>query len=496
MVEEIVWKDIVKADIEELREYCKKFDLSTRGGEEELRERLMRRVLRISLPPGEIFLEGKLNINTATPEEMRLWPYMGETMIQNILDYRNRYGRFQRIDDLLNVKGIGSNLLKKLMQFIDVAGQTHIRIKKDISSEADLEFIRLEEDIRAKAWELKDMKEHMDIDMEYIGELMMDIENDMELLAIDLREVERFQGRLSDKEKELEELRSGLAEHYEYLKGMEKKKEAEYRALLEEAENLRAQAREKLSEAEAVYSEKMTALEEEIRSRRMEIEELEKRIAEEKQRIDEERELLEVEKKELMAEQESLEIERKEFQDERNMLEDEKGLVESAKKELEEREEELKADIERLEAERKALTEEKERLEQWRGELEAKESDIEQAQEKMEKLEERLKRLVKGVTGEPMKGLDSLEIETVDIPVVVPLDPEDENPDDDMVVLTSTDGYIQRTINVQREGVRMDEHYSKVVFPDLPRKKAYNILVDTGEERYYILKNFRPGGEE
>ena len=34
--------------------------------------------------------------------------------IQNIIDYRNKNGKFSSVDDLLNVKGIGEKTLEKL----------------------------------------------------------------------------------------------------------------------------------------------------------------------------------------------------------------------------------------------------------------------------------------------------------------------------------------------------------------------------------------------
>ncbi len=52
---------------------------------------------------------GKLNINTATVEEMDSFlPGIGKTLAQNIVDYRNKNGRFKTIDELAKVDSIGN----------------------------------------------------------------------------------------------------------------------------------------------------------------------------------------------------------------------------------------------------------------------------------------------------------------------------------------------------------------------------------------------------
>lgn len=59
-----------------------------------------------------------ININTATLEELVLIPYIGPVLAQRILDFRNEIGSFQHIDDLLDVKGIGSKTLDKIREYI------------------------------------------------------------------------------------------------------------------------------------------------------------------------------------------------------------------------------------------------------------------------------------------------------------------------------------------------------------------------------------------
>jgi competence protein ComEA len=63
---------------------------------------------------------GVININTATQAELESLPGVGPTTAQNIISYRSENGRFSRVDDLLKVSGIGTNLLERIRQQITV----------------------------------------------------------------------------------------------------------------------------------------------------------------------------------------------------------------------------------------------------------------------------------------------------------------------------------------------------------------------------------------
>ena len=60
----------------------------------------------------------KLNINTATAEELSELPGIGETLAKRIVAYRRQNGHFQEIDQLLNVDGIGPGKLKAILDMI------------------------------------------------------------------------------------------------------------------------------------------------------------------------------------------------------------------------------------------------------------------------------------------------------------------------------------------------------------------------------------------
>ncbi len=62
----------------------------------------------------------KVNINTATAEELGTLPGIGPTKAQSIIDYRTTNGPFQSIEDIKDVRGIGDATFEKLKDKITV----------------------------------------------------------------------------------------------------------------------------------------------------------------------------------------------------------------------------------------------------------------------------------------------------------------------------------------------------------------------------------------
>jgi competence protein ComEA len=62
----------------------------------------------------------KVNINTANAAELESLPGIGPVLAEAILRYRSAYGPFKRIEDLLDVPGIGEKTLEKLKPFITI----------------------------------------------------------------------------------------------------------------------------------------------------------------------------------------------------------------------------------------------------------------------------------------------------------------------------------------------------------------------------------------
>jgi competence protein ComEA len=61
-----------------------------------------------------------VNINTATLEELDELPEIGPVTAQHIVDYRNANGPFARIEDILDVPGVGQVTFDKIKSMISV----------------------------------------------------------------------------------------------------------------------------------------------------------------------------------------------------------------------------------------------------------------------------------------------------------------------------------------------------------------------------------------
>lgn len=63
---------------------------------------------------------GKININTATPDELQTLPGIGETLADRILSYRAANGTFTDIRQLMEVEGIGEKKFEAIANLITV----------------------------------------------------------------------------------------------------------------------------------------------------------------------------------------------------------------------------------------------------------------------------------------------------------------------------------------------------------------------------------------
>jgi competence protein ComEA len=64
-----------------------------------------------------------VDLNTATLDELVALPGVGEKRAQAILDARKERGGFKSVDDLLDVRGIGSANLEKLRPHLRLGGK-------------------------------------------------------------------------------------------------------------------------------------------------------------------------------------------------------------------------------------------------------------------------------------------------------------------------------------------------------------------------------------
>ena len=67
----------------------------------------------------------KLNVNTATVEQLAKVPGLNQDLAKKVIELRKKNGEFVDMEELLDVDGIDNNLLRALKQYIyikDVAG--------------------------------------------------------------------------------------------------------------------------------------------------------------------------------------------------------------------------------------------------------------------------------------------------------------------------------------------------------------------------------------
>ncbi len=64
--------------------------------------------------------KAKININTATAEELSTLEGIGEMKAESIIEFRDNHGHFTKIEDLKNVKGIGDKIFEKIKDQITV----------------------------------------------------------------------------------------------------------------------------------------------------------------------------------------------------------------------------------------------------------------------------------------------------------------------------------------------------------------------------------------
>ena len=62
----------------------------------------------------------KVNINEARQEELEQLPGIGSSIASRIIEYRKQNGKFQKIEDLQNVKGIGDAKYAKIKDYVTV----------------------------------------------------------------------------------------------------------------------------------------------------------------------------------------------------------------------------------------------------------------------------------------------------------------------------------------------------------------------------------------
>ncbi len=65
-----------------------------------------------------------INLNTATATELMQLPRVGAKTAERIIAFRKQNGSFKRIEEIMNVKGIGEKTFGKLKPFLTLGNGT------------------------------------------------------------------------------------------------------------------------------------------------------------------------------------------------------------------------------------------------------------------------------------------------------------------------------------------------------------------------------------
>lgn len=84
--------------------------------------------------PLKLLSQNKLNLNTATLDELKSLPGVGEVTARNIIEYREKNGGFKNLEELKKVKGIGEKKFELLKNYLTLEGEGQTPLKNEASS--------------------------------------------------------------------------------------------------------------------------------------------------------------------------------------------------------------------------------------------------------------------------------------------------------------------------------------------------------------------------
>ena len=77
---------------------------------------------------------GKLNINTASQQDLQLLPGIGEARAYNIVRFRKQIAGFKAVADLQRVPEVSATLFARVQNYLAMSGENDLKVLVDLNS--------------------------------------------------------------------------------------------------------------------------------------------------------------------------------------------------------------------------------------------------------------------------------------------------------------------------------------------------------------------------